>query len=146
MYRNKADLDDKESLSDNLSRMDDYNYLLQGQQEAQLLQTPQAEQDFIQTRCIEALDPASEQKQFPHYENFNPDLIASALENPKAIFSAHNYQTRRPSLGIVQIGDEMTYSSVIRWPKPKKSHSGPVNTSIIQNEENEHSNQSNRSK
>ena len=30
MYRNKADLDDKESLSDNLSRMDDYNYLLQG--------------------------------------------------------------------------------------------------------------------
>lgn len=30
MYRSKADLDDKESLSDNLSQMDDYNYLLQG--------------------------------------------------------------------------------------------------------------------
>ena len=31
MYRNKPDLDDEESLNDNLSRMDDYNYLLQGQ-------------------------------------------------------------------------------------------------------------------
>lgn len=31
MYRNKADLDDKESLIDNLSRMDDYNDLLHGQ-------------------------------------------------------------------------------------------------------------------
>lgn len=31
MYRNKADLDDKESLNDNLSGIDDYNYLLQGQ-------------------------------------------------------------------------------------------------------------------
>ena len=31
MYRNKEDLDDKESLIDNLSRIDDYNDLLHDQ-------------------------------------------------------------------------------------------------------------------